>query len=366
MISKDTLLFPTILIFLFSLYLTNKILKNPILTFVISSIKPLLFYLYFNNFYDGYYTLKDDLSYIELGEFLNDSLSFGNSLNQNIALVFGNINGLHIGYPILNSISFRLFGTSYSSPVALNILFTIFIAFWGSKIYFKFISSKISEQKLFYLFIFFNPDLVVWSQIINIKDIVVLLLHVLAVNYSLYFLKEPTKTYIYKFSLIIFILFFFRYYSSVFFLLLLIITKMKKNNRVFIILLILSSILYFKDSFIKAIDLIRNDFHFPISGIFQFILTPIPFNTETPYEFLNIPSIFNWLLFPFMLYGIISIKTNDFIIKKYFHLYFLIFILFYSSYNELLGPRHRIQLLLVITIFQFIGINNFIKKLIKK
>ncbi len=89
------------------------------------------------------------------------------------------------------------------------------------------------------------------------------------------------------------------------------------------------------------------------------LLTPIPFNTQEAYNFLNIPALFHWLSMPFILNGIFYIYRVKTGFSRFFIIYLSLFMLLYGVYEELQGPRHRVQLDYAFALLQFFGFYLF-------
>ena len=81
----------------------------------------------------------------------------------------------------------EIFGNGYYAPVAINIALTAFIAFLGARLaIIRFGMSKF-VSKLFFIYLFFHPDIFAWSNVMNGKDILVLLMIFTFFDCDLYF-----------------------------------------------------------------------------------------------------------------------------------------------------------------------------------
>ena len=158
-----------------------------------------------------------------------------------------------------------------------------------------------------------------------------------------------------------------RFYVPVMFFAALILAAifMKKIKIKYIIgfVLFASGILfYFKSNMIdSAIGEVKAQFVNPIYGLLRFSLTPIPFHTDYSYEFLNLPATIHWLLFPFFIMGLKVVWNQKTVFSIYFLSYFIVFVLLYAVYDELQGPRHRVQLDFAIALLQFLGLRSAFK-----
>lgn len=108
--------------------------------------------------------------------------------------------------------------------------------------------------------------------------------------------------------------------------------------------------------------MIKSHYSQPIYGFIRFLLTPIPFNTEYNYRFLNIPALLHWLFLPFMLIGINFIFKYNTSFTRYLIIYFILFTLLYAFFGELQGPRHRVQLDFIIALSQFLGFYKIFRR----
>lgn len=357
----DVLLLPASAIFCVTSWISIFFVGNPLLCTSLALVKTGLFVIYYSLLFDGTYTFLDDWTYLKVGEIL---------LNQGIGatgfsdLVFSLAGGQHIIYYLYNAYAFRLFGIGYYAPVALNVILTVFIAYLGASLANKEKLLDCSSSKVFYIFLILHPDVLAWSTVMNGKDTLVLFLHVLMLQGIAFLIRKN----IIKFSvyglLSCLLLLFLRFYVPFLFGFSFIVYnlfRLKLQNLMQGILqvgLTIIVILYLYGSGLEAN--LNTYFSYIIANIFQgitrFLLTPIPFNTEKAYAFLNIPSLIHWFLFPLLLIGLFRLKnmTNSF--AKYLFWYMIIFILFYGTFFELQGPRHRFQLTYVVALAQFLGL----------
>ena len=224
------------------------------------------------------------------------------------------------------------------------------------------------------MFLLLHPDILAWSNVMNGKDIFVLLLHVLLLSAaSLYFQGRNNLAIAVAIPVVV-ILLFLRFYvpllfSGVFVLHQLLAVKRQHHFYWFVgttSLLLLGSLMTIGNLITSAWANLQKNIGNPIFGFVRMTLTPIPFNTELNYSFLDIPALFHWILMPMVAYGVISLmrrKKTPFI--KFFLLYLVIFMGLYSVYSELQGPRHRVQLDFAWAVLQFIGIKQYLIWLFK-
>ena len=147
----DDLLLPTLLIAITSLVVSFRITKSMLSSIILALIKSGLFIVYFSYFFDGTFTFEDDITYINGGiKILDRGINIFNIYDewQYIKMIGG---GTHVGYYLYNAFAFSLFGEFYFSPVALNIIITIFIALVGTKLANREFKFSSYQNKIFFL-----------------------------------------------------------------------------------------------------------------------------------------------------------------------------------------------------------------------
>lgn len=369
----DVLLWPACFIFLLSLVISFKVTKMLAMSIFVALVKSGVFLAYFGILFDGTFTFLDDWRYLEGGEkLLYEGINLFN-LADDWELILSIGGGNHVLYYLYNAYAFKLFGVGYFAPVACNILLTIFIAYFGSRLaVIEFGFSK-RQGKWFYLFLLFQPDIFAWSNIMNGKDILVLLLHLFLLQVVAWIYRRQIFYALLVGMPVVMILFFLRFYVPVLFVIafLLSVVLGKREHVVsYIFYLMLAAILsglifswVGQGGFQYAFNSIQENFVNPFYGFVRMLLTPVPFHTESAYAFLNIPALFHWLLMPFVILGLNNlIKQRGFFVR-FFIVYIFVFIGLFSVYGELQGPRHRVQLEYVFAILQFIGLMVFVKSI---
>lgn len=347
----------SLFVFIFGTIILYSYSKNIFLSFIISFIKVVIFYIYF---YIGElpYTILDDIEYYE------GSLSIYNNFNKDefIYQLFNRAQGIHILYYGYNIFSFIFFGEYYYSPVALNIILTFLSALTLYKICINLLISK-NNSLLISFFFCLHWDIVSWSSFLNIKDI--LIVQLLLLTFYVYMKnKDNLKKMLLKLFPILVIIYFIRFYL-VFFILLAVFLASSRINLSYIFRFILISFIFFffvliYDKNILNIFLSQVKFDF-VLNIIRFLLSPVPFNYEDGYNFLVFASLLNWLSFPFVVIGFILIlKRKD---KKYNFILILnvLIVIFFAGFDELLGPRQRLVLTPYLTILMFLGFQYIYK-----
>jgi len=368
-----TLLWPAILIFVLCLVVTYKVTKWPGMAISLSFLKTVIFLFYFGWLFDGTFTFLDDWHYLQGSEKLLSAGVGVLNLSDSWQLLLNVGGGNHILYYLYNTYAFRLFGIGYYAPVACNILLTVLIAYFGSRLAVKEFGLPYKQGKWCYLFILFQPDILAWSNIMNGKDILVLLLTVLLLQAVALFYRKRIANAVLIAVPVVMLFLFLRYYVPLLFVLALLITSMissRINLRVRLIYLLTGAVLavgiYLRlglSGFQYAIAQVQSDLINPLFGFVRVILTPIPFHTSSAYTFLNIPALFHWLMIPIVILGLNSLRKKPGIFVTFFLVYAFVFISLYAVTGELQGPRHRVQLDYFFAILQFIGLTTVIKSI---
>ena len=262
--------------------------------------------------------------------------------------------------------AFRIFGEGYYAPVACNNLLTPLIAYLGARLAVREFGLTPLQGRCFYFFLLFHPDILAWSTIMNGKDILVLLSHVLLLlSVSLLFRKRLREALLLGLPTV-FVLFFLRFYVPLLFASALVAGaifahRVRIGPRIRYLLLggIVAGFLFVRlgeSEILRGILQVREHFVNPLYGFVRFILTPIPFHTAPAYAFLNVPALIHWLLMPFVVAGFVHVLGMRGFFARFFLIYLLVFIGLHAVFGELQGPRHRVQLDYAWATLQFLGI----------
>lgn len=362
---------------LFGFLLIRTTIKSNLIALSIILFKFGIFFLYFAYF--SKYTpilLSDDYNYFHesMGVFYKGEQKISYLLTErgHYEMIVA-ANGRHYGYYIFNYISFVLFGPYYYSPVLLS----VFVTLISGVVVFKTLE-LVNFSKLFLItfFIFFTChwDNIAWSSFINLKDNLVALLMVTTLYIFVYFKQKGFS--IWKFGLLIVILFIFqfiRFYYSYFlvttgvvYLIVNLFAQIKSNITDYIlkfaILVLLPVIFYvaFISLYSGIIDKIGGRTNV-ILGSIRYFVTPIPFNLDPSYYFLFLPSILHWLFLPILPVGLYYFMRRYFYELMPFLVIFIMICVFYGSFDELQGPRHRVPQVVFISLIQAISITEIIR-----
>ena len=360
------LLVPTLSIFLATLIVVYAVTRAAIISIAVAAIKSGIFVFYFSSVFDGTFTVLDDQTYVAQGiELFNQGIGLFNFLNHLPVVKATSGHSDVVFYPVYNAQAFRLFGaTEYFAPVALNLILISVMSYIGYQIVKSYLGLNDTESKFFFFFLLFQPDILVLSNFLNIKDVLVLILHVVLLLAVAQFYAGKYVLALLAASVSISVLVITRFYVPVFFaatLVLVVFTSsggFKIKATAVAILIAISAFVVHQlgsSNLQFAIDLVRNSLVNPFYGFVRFLLTPIPFNTDAEYAFLDIPAVFHWLLMPFLVLGAYQVWMMATSFSRFLVLYFLVFLGVYASIGDLQGPRQRVQLDFAIAAFQFMG-----------
>jgi hypothetical protein len=366
----DVLVVPAAAIFLVTLLVSLRVTRSAAIAISLGFIKAGVFCWYFGTVFDGTYTFIDDWTYFERGVLLlREDVRISNLVdNWQLVLMLGG--GDHFVYYLYNTYAFRLFGAYYFAPVALNILLTVPIAYLGARLAHKELNLSARTSAGLYVFLLLHPDILTWSSLINGKDVLVLLLHIVLLYAVALYLRGRLRRALFVGLPAVLILFFLRFYVPLLFAIALIASVMIRRRLtwrmigyVFLSLMLVAGFALWigTSTFSYAADLMRQHFVNPAFGFIRMALTPVPFNTEDAFSFLNIPAALHWMLFPFFLAGAHRVWRMHTPFSKFFMAYVAVFMGLYAVFGELQGPRHRVQLDFAWAVFQYIGVLGFLR-----
>lgn len=365
----DILLTPGLVIFFATLMVASMVTRSVVFSLSAGFVKAGVFFVYFGLLFDGTFTFLDDWSYLEGGQALYAQDVGITNLGNNWKFVLMIGSGDHFLYYLYNTYAFRLFGEGYYAPVALNILLTLLVAWIGTRLAAREFGLSRLRRKWFFGFLLLHPDILAWSNIMNGKDIFVLLMHVLLLlSCSLFFGRRLAAALALAVSVSL-VLFFMRFYVPLLFAAALVASLLsvrvgKGRVRFFFlggVLAALVSAWIGPDGLQYALAAVSESFVNPLYGFARFVLTPIPFNTAVKYSFLDLPAVIHWMLLPFTAWGIVAIYRLHTPFSRFFLLYVLAFGSLYAVFGELQGPRHRVQLDFAWAVLQFIGVMDFLR-----
>lgn len=326
---------------------------SAVIALPVSVIKAAIPLIYFAMFFDGSWTFIDDVTYQSHGEALRLDYSPLSALLQEEgrAKLIELSDGRHFLYAWWNLFAQSIFGDNYYAAVFLNVLLT----FFTGAVLFRLLGDmgfSRSYQRGALVFFLLHWDVLVWSSLVNLKDVLVMALIVP----TIYFLIRLRI----RFGLIpllgavagLFVLTWIRYYIPFFLI----------SSFVVWILLegrfrwkYLSAALAGVAFLVLLLDWSALEYVQPeqiVLGLMRAPLTPQPWSIEEEYSFLLLPSILHWLLFLPMVIGAIALWGRA-AGARFVLVFVVLMMLFYALVPELQGPRHRVQLTFAIVWMQF-------------
>lgn len=359
-----TLLLPSVVIWLTTLVVAWRVTSSPVLALILALIRTAVFAAYFTIVFDGTYTFLDDWTYLERGAELRAEGVGLLNMFDNLPLLIAVGQGEHFLYYLYNTIAFDLFGEGYYAPVALNSALTAVIAGLGTTLAVRERLVPQRQRAIFFAFMLLHPDILAWSTVLNGKDTLVLLLHVLLLYAVSLYLNQQRRAAVLLAAPTVLAALFLRYYVPILFAAAWVVSTAAQLRRaarwrtLFVGLIVIGGLFaqLGTEGLNFALDRLREDMVNPLVGIVRFALTPVPFNTEAAYGFLDIPALFHWLMLPAVALGIYRVSKSGRRFSRFLLAYTVVFVSLYAIYGELQGPRHRVQLDFALAVYQFIGI----------
>jgi len=361
----ESLVLPSILIFISGYLILKHVTKNTSLILVVSALKSLFFFIYFAFVFNGQFTSGfDDYYYLQSGQ---NILKAFQDLSLFSTSFFDVVGGFHFSYPLLSSISQAVLGEYYYSLCATNVILTFFCGLLASRIIIIVSNSRQYASSIGFSLVLY-PDLFLNSSIFAGKDTLVLLLHLSLLLIIANYFKTDRFSFI-SAIFILLVLFVTRFYVCLIFILFLLVIQKR-----YLYILFSSFLLYFvffslgvasnvQVLTLQGLSYVSPDSYNPVNIIlntFKFILTPRPFFEDTIHKFLLPANIFNWIASPLLLLGFIKCLFSSNAFYRFLSYYFSAFCLVYSFIDFLNGPRHRIQLSFALVIFIYQGFKSLL------
>ena len=323
---------------------------------VIATIKIAIPFTYFAWFFDGKWTLSDDLNYIAWGqELVRAGYTPITALiePEGLKLLFSVSGGQHILYTWWNLVGQYFFGDHYYSSVFLNIALTFICGLLLFEIL-RALNFSHSYRILFFIFFLFHWDVIAWSSFVNLKEIMVQTLTLSGLLFFVRISQRFSMPSLIGLIASLFLLLWIRFYIPIFILASfgawVLFSRPKKILKYYLLITPLVIAFFSLSGKLGALSLLQPKII--LGGLIRFILTPQPWNIEPSYSFLTIPSIFHWL------FTIPSIIAFFFLWRRHDQtrlllIYGIVVSLFYSILPEYQGPRHRVQLGFMLAWIQF-------------
>ena len=328
----------------------------------IAFLKVSLPFVYFAFFFDAQWTFLDDGVYLRHAQDLLDH-GYGPfaSLGETRFYVrlFMLSQGIHFFYTWWNLFALWLFGPHYWAPVYLNILVSS-----GAVVTFSRLLSdgELPSRYRLYAVVFFalNFEILAWSSVFNLKDVLVMALSLVALRRLLLISAGHVRVgNVFALLGALAVLMGLRYY----------VPAMLVGSTCLWALFSLRGLQRpTSTAAIVAASLViggwvathagRSFSYLHVEniafGVLRFLLTPQPWSLEDNYTFLLVPSIVNWALVPLLFFGIVRL-WRDVPELRLMVFYGALMAALYGITPELNGPRERIQLIPIMSLAIFHG-----------
>lgn len=348
--------------------------RKPHWSMFVAGTKAMLFLLYYGVFFDGTFTFLDDWTYLRRGEHLLAQGVSATNLFAHLPELFSAAGGTHFVYYLYNADSLRLLGSGYYAPVALNISMTFIAAAFMAAAARTGLGFSGRLAGGLFVFMVLHPDVLAWSTIMNGKDVLVLTGTAIAIYAVSLAGEQRYLRAVVLAGVVGVILFFTRFYVPLMLLAALMGTLILSplgRRRPALWLLVptglvgVGSVLGI-EGLVDAYGRLQAGFVNPLYGIPRMLLTPIPFHTTEHYAFLDLPQVFHWAMIPALAYGVYRVWRRATLTARILVVYFLLMILLYGMFDNLQGPRHRVQLDGLIALFQFYGGLGILRQMFPK
>jgi hypothetical protein len=325
------------------------------LSLLLATIRVSVPLVYFAWYFDATWNVGDDLVYAAHGrELLNCGynpftvllLDHGRGYLETLS------QGHHVLYGWWNLLAMSLFGEHYYAPVFLNVVVT----FVGGSLLSRtvrqlgFSAGYCLGLQIFWLV---HWDLIAWSSLLNIKDVLVQTLTIAILYCLVSFIFERKLRFLVGFLVVAQLFWWIRFYVPVIVLTAVMIWMLTQWNdsRKYLFVPLGALAFYFVAPLISgAKDYWQFDTLF--YGAVRFTLTPIPWNVEQVYEYLVIPTSLHWLSFVPALVGA-GFLWGESKYARLFFIYLVCLIGLYAITEDLLGPRQRFQVAFLFAWAQF-------------
>lgn len=260
--------------------------------------------------------------------------------------------GYHVAYYWWNLTAMYLFGEHYYAACFMNVLLTFVSGHYLGRT-FSLLGMPRSYCVAGQTFQLLHWDIVTWSSLLNLKDLLVQALTIGSFYCVVGFVLERRVRYIAGFVLLGAILFWIRFYIP--FLILAsaiawMLTQWRDKQKFLMIPAALGGC-YFLVPLLVA----NSEYLDPstlLAGTVRFALTPQPWKITDEYSFLFASSLLHWLFFLPTLWGIWHLWNSSKVVRV-FLIYLACIICAFAINDELLGPRHRLQVSFIFAWAQF-------------
>jgi len=258
---------------------------------------------------------------------------------------------------------------SLFTPVLANVFVMVLASIVATTLFAR-LDFPFKYQQLFLVFTIFHWEIVVWSSIMNIKDPLVALGTVSSIYLIVAGIESRNNRSLMLIlsllALILLITSYIRWYIP--FLLfgtlcvwLIIEVLIRWESRpsalsiIFSVIIIIVGGQYLVNNFVQQISIS----HFPL-GFFRYTVGPVPWGVATSYAFLTPAAILHWLLFPAGIVGALLLINNQY--ARLILIYVILMSISYAFSPDASGPRFRLQITLLYSVFQFYGVLELISR----
>jgi len=272
--------------------------------------------------------------------------------------LIGMSGGHHILYGWFNFLAQWMFVPYYYSPVFLNVGLTLGAAYY---LYQLAICGKFSKQYARGLFIFFSLhwELLAWSSLVNLKDTLILFITIAFIYAVVRFVQTKSKKYAFTLIGLVFLFFWIRFYVPLMLALAVLVhlpwSAGQRGKWVLAMLVTVFGAVYGTYLGWEKVlgELGRLDITVgAFLGAIRMALTPQPWSIDPEYSFLLLPAILHWVFFIPAIVGGVMLWRRQTQLRLLF-VYLAIALLVYGAFDELQGPRHRVQLIFIYAWAQF-------------
>jgi hypothetical protein len=302
--------------------------------------------VYFAYYFDGEWCILDDVVYYtDADRMLQEGFNPLTALftSDGYQLLSAYSSGHHILYTWLNIVAQYIFGPHYYATIFLNVAFTFVSAHVFSRTLAE-IGFEAKYRRWIEVFLLLHWDTIAWSSFINLKDIFVQTLTILAAHAAIVYFRHRQTRHLLAFAFISIVFFWIRFYV-LFFLsasfIGWIITEWRDPKR-HLLSAGIAGLLYVALPFLPQRDEVVT-LGSLLYGAMRFSLTPLPWSVLPMYSYLTIPAIAHLAFAAPAVWGALGIWQSS-KASRFWLIYAGVLIVFYAFADELQGPRQRYQI----------------------
>jgi len=359
-------------IFILGYFIASRIFRtNKLAALTIATIKSLLFFVNYIFFFNIDFFTIDSFNYMDRALRIKEISSFSDFLYDLVTFNLMHLYGLaHYVYnAFVTTLLFAFNTDSALIPIAGNIVITLLSGYVFTRILIL-MGMKERYAQWYFLFFVLHWEVMSYSTFSLLKDNLVCFLTICLFYFpALIHASKFKLRHIIPLLLTLWAMMFIRFYiTPIFFvcylayLYLVVFVGKKSWSKIFLLIMaplaFIAFVISIWDMYGAYMSLVFDFKGNPIYGIVRFFLTPQPWYVSGSYIYLLIPSILNWVVIPFTLFGIISLLRIRGLTKLLliYYLAILIFYGVYSPHGQATGPRHKLQVVFIYALFQYIGL----------